>query len=26
VASGIDRETRTWERPSDHAPAWVQLG
>ena len=25
VASGIDRETRTWERPSDHAPAWVQL-
>ena len=26
VASGIDRETRTWERPSDHAPAWVELG
>ncbi len=26
VASGIDREPRTWERPSDHAPAWVQLG
>ena len=26
VASGIDRETRTWERPSDHAPAWVQIG
>ncbi|WP_058835851.1 exodeoxyribonuclease III [Luteimonas abyssi] len=25
-ASGIDREPRTWERPSDHAPAWVQLG
>ncbi|MEZ0472594.1 exodeoxyribonuclease III [Luteimonas salinilitoris] len=25
VASGIDREPRTWERPSDHAPAWVQL-
>ena len=24
-ASGIDREPRTWERPSDHAPAWVQL-
>ena len=23
---GIDRETRTWERPSDHAPAWAQLG
>ncbi|MDH5824489.1 exodeoxyribonuclease III [Luteimonas sp. RD2P54] len=26
VATGIDREPRTWERPSDHAPAWVQLG
>lgn len=26
VASGIDREPRTWERPSDHAPAWVQIG
>ncbi|MCD9047132.1 exodeoxyribonuclease III [Luteimonas sp. MHLX1A] len=25
VASGIDREPRTWERPSDHAPVWVQL-
>ena len=24
-ASGIDREPRTWDRPSDHAPAWVQL-
>jgi exodeoxyribonuclease-3 len=23
--SGIEREPRTWERPSDHAPAWVQL-
>ena len=23
--SGIDREPRTWERPSDHAPAWVEL-
>jgi len=22
---GIDREPRTWERPSDHAPAWVEL-
>ena len=22
-AAGIDREPRTWERPSDHAPAWV---
>lgn len=23
--AGIDREPRTWERPSDHAPAWVVL-
>jgi exodeoxyribonuclease-3 len=23
--AGIDREPRTWERPSDHAPAWVRL-
>lgn len=26
IAAGIDREPRTWERPSDHTPAWVQLG
>jgi len=25
VEAGIDREPRTWERPSDHTPAWVQL-
>ncbi|MGO4779155.1 exodeoxyribonuclease III, partial [Lysobacter sp. 2RAB21] len=25
VAAGIDREPRTWDRPSDHAPAWVEL-
>ena len=25
VAAGIDRTPRSWERPSDHAPAWVQL-
>ena len=25
VDAGIDRTPRTWERPSDHAPAWVQL-
>lgn len=25
-AADIDREPRTWERPSDHAPAWVRLG
>ena len=23
--AGIDREPRTWERPSDHAPAWLRL-
>ena len=23
--AGIDREPRDWERPSDHAPAWVDL-
>lgn len=26
AAAGIDRTPRTWERASDHAPAWVQLG
>ncbi|RXR06435.1 exodeoxyribonuclease III [Pseudoxanthomonas composti] len=25
IDAGIDREPRTWDRPSDHAPAWVQL-
>lgn len=25
VAAGIDRVPRTWDRPSDHAPAWVEL-
>jgi exodeoxyribonuclease III len=25
TAAGIDREPRTWERPSDHAPVWVDL-
>ncbi|PJK14279.1 exodeoxyribonuclease III [Lysobacteraceae bacterium NML07-0707] len=23
--AGIERTPRTWERPSDHAPAWLQL-
>jgi exodeoxyribonuclease-3 len=26
VAGGIDTDPRTWERPSDHTPVWVQLG
>jgi exodeoxyribonuclease-3 len=25
AAAGIDREPRTWDRPSDHTPAWVEL-
>jgi exodeoxyribonuclease-3 len=25
TAAGIDRFTRSWEKPSDHAPAWVTL-
>ena len=24
-AAGIDREPRSWERPSDHAPVWEEL-
>ena len=23
--AGVDREVRGWEKPSDHAPAWVEL-
>ncbi len=26
IGAGIDREPRRWERPSDHAPVWVELG
>ena len=26
VAAGIDREPRSWERPSDHTPVWVEIG
>ncbi len=26
VRAGVDRETRGWEKPSDHVPAWVELG
>lgn len=25
-SAGIDRVPRTWERPSDHAPVWVEIG
>lgn len=24
-SAGIDRETRGWEKPSDHVPVWVEL-
>lgn len=24
-AAGVDRETRGWEKSSDHAPTWIQL-
>ena len=24
-AAAIDREPRTWDRPSDHAPVWVEI-
>lgn len=25
ASAGVDRFTRGWEKPSDHAPAWVEL-
>lgn len=25
VAAGVDREVRGWEKPSDHAPTWIDL-
>jgi exodeoxyribonuclease-3 len=25
-AAGVDREVRGWEKASDHAPAWIDLG
>ena len=25
TGAGIDRDPRTWERPSDHTPAWVEI-
>lgn len=25
TAAGVDRFTRSWEKPSDHAPVWVEL-
>jgi exodeoxyribonuclease-3 len=26
IAAGTDKHVRGWEKPSDHVPAWVQLG
>jgi exodeoxyribonuclease-3 len=25
VAAGVDRQVRTWEKSSDHAPVWIEL-
>jgi exodeoxyribonuclease-3 len=25
VAAGVDREARSWEKSSDHAPVWIEL-
>ena len=25
VSAGVDRATRSWEKPSDHAPVWIEL-
>jgi exonuclease III len=25
VAGGVAREVRSWEKTSDHAPAWIEL-
>jgi len=26
AAGGVDKDVRGWEKTSDHAPAWIQLG
>jgi exodeoxyribonuclease III len=26
TAAGVDRDVRAWEKTSDHAPTWVELG
>jgi exodeoxyribonuclease-3 len=26
TAAGVDRDVRSWEKTSDHAPTWVELG
>jgi exodeoxyribonuclease III len=26
VAAGVDRQVRGWEKASDHAPTWIELG
>lgn len=25
-SAGVDVEVRGWEKPSDHAPAWIEVG
>jgi exodeoxyribonuclease-3 len=26
IAAGVDREVRGWEKSSDHAPVWIEIG
>jgi exodeoxyribonuclease-3 len=26
VAADVDRQVRSWEKASDHAPTWIELG
>ncbi len=26
INAGVDREVRGWEKASDHAPTWIELG
>jgi len=25
AAAGVDREARSWEKSSDHAPVWIEI-
>ncbi|MDB5626433.1 MAG: Exodeoxyribonuclease, partial [Tardiphaga sp.] len=25
VGAGIDKQVRSWEKPSDHVPVWIDL-
>jgi exodeoxyribonuclease III len=26
IAAGVDKHVRSWEKPSDHVPVWIELG